>query len=269
MSVFVFNGEDYRRASRHQKEWGLALIDTIDWRGDEHVLDLGCGDGVLTAEIAARVPRGHAVGLDASASMLEQAREHRVGNLSWWHTPMELVEAKERFDVVFSNAAMHWVLDHDELLRRVRSAIKPGGLLRVNFMAEGNCETFNETVREMMLEPAYRAHFEGFAWPWYQPSPERYHQQLTDAGLTPCGVVAQNRDRHFADVDEMVRWVDQPALVPFLPCLPPSKRSVFREALIERLVDRTRRGDGTCFERFRRVDVTATRSPERTREVSP
>jgi len=80
MSAFEFDGAKYQRSSRHQKGWGSGLIDSIAFRGDESILDLGCGDGALTAQLATLVPGGHVLGIDASAGMLETARQTSVGS---------------------------------------------------------------------------------------------------------------------------------------------------------------------------------------------
>ncbi|MEM7626269.1 MAG: methyltransferase domain-containing protein [Planctomycetota bacterium] len=259
MSQFIFDGEAYRQGSRHQNEWGRAMVDSVDWRGDERVLDLGCGDGALTAMIAERVPQGAVVGLDASGSMLDTARKRHAPNLSWQHGAMESIDAEPGYDLVVSNAAMHWVLDHDALLRLVYGVLKPGGRLRVNFMAEGNCATFMKTVGELMRADEFAFCFDGFVWPWYQPSADVYTRQITTAGFESASVVGQNRDRTFADADEMIRWIDQPALLPFLPRLLETLRPRFRQRVIETMTKRCGRADGGFFESFRRIDVTAKR----------
>ena len=73
MNTFEFDGEKYKKASRHQKEWGNSLIAELSLRGNEAILDLGCGDGGLTEELAQAVPEGNVLGIDASAGMIETA----------------------------------------------------------------------------------------------------------------------------------------------------------------------------------------------------
>jgi trans-aconitate methyltransferase len=76
-----FDGERYGQASAHQREWGTTLIAELSLQGTEHVLDLGCGDGALTARIAALVPRGHVMGIDASQGMIAAAQPKACENL--------------------------------------------------------------------------------------------------------------------------------------------------------------------------------------------
>ena len=82
MAVYEFDGEKYRQASRHQKEWGNNLISQLHLKGTEIVLDLGCGDGVLSEQIAKLVPKGKVVGIDASCGMLQTAKKLECDNLS-------------------------------------------------------------------------------------------------------------------------------------------------------------------------------------------
>ena len=77
MEVYEFDGEKYKQASKHQKEWGNNLISQLHLCGNEVVLDLGCGDGVLSEQIAQLVPQGKVIGIDASYGMLQTAKKDR------------------------------------------------------------------------------------------------------------------------------------------------------------------------------------------------
>ena len=75
MGNFEFDGQKYKKASAHQKEWGTRIISELCLTGEETILDLGCGDGVLTKQLADMVPRGKVLGIDASVGMIETAKE--------------------------------------------------------------------------------------------------------------------------------------------------------------------------------------------------
>jgi trans-aconitate methyltransferase len=115
-----FDGKKYEKASAHQKEWGTKLIAELDLRGTERILDLGCGDGALSAQIADLVPHGEVVGIDASRGMIEAARSKVKKNLRFVLMDINELNYVEQFDVVFSNATLHWVKDHKRLLRSAR-----------------------------------------------------------------------------------------------------------------------------------------------------
>jgi trans-aconitate methyltransferase len=254
-----FDGEKYRLASAHQKEWGAKVIDELKLTGRERILDLGSGDGALTAQLASLVPEGFVVGIDSSPSMIAAASQHSRPNLRFELLDMSRLDYEEEFDVIFSNSALHWVKDHRNLLRRIFKAMKSGGILRFNFPADGNCSNFNRIVQEVMADAGYAPHFRGFEWPWFMPRPEDYRVLLGRFAFEELRVRGENADRLFPDTDTLVRWIDQPCLVPFLPWVPAAERERFRAAVIERMMSATRQADGQCFETFRRVQVFAAK----------
>jgi trans-aconitate methyltransferase len=255
-----FDGEKYRQASTHQKEWGMKLIDELDLAGPEHVLDLGCGDGALTARLASLVPDGFVVGIDSSPSMIATAARHSLPNLDFQLLDINHLAYEAEFDVIFSNSALHWVKNHRNLLSRVLKALKPGGILRFNFPAEGNCSTFNHIVQQVMAGVKYARYFSGFEWPWHMPEPDGYHQLASQFPFRELRVWGENTDRFFPDAAALIRWIDQPCLVPFLPAVAEPERDNFRAEVVERMIEATRQADGRCFETFRRVHVFARSS---------
>jgi len=257
MTNLGFDGEKYRHASAHQQEWGARLIAELELRGTENILDLGCGDGVLTAQLASLVPQGHVTGIDSSQSMLNAARRHVRPNLAFELLDISEVAYEARFDLIFSNATLHWVRDHRNLLGRVFAALRRGGILRWSFAGDGNCPTFNRTVREVMAEGGYADDFLGFLWPWYKPSIEQYQVLMGEFPFQERKVWGEKADRFFPDSEAMIRWLDQPSLVPFLAFLPEAKREGFREEVVQRMIRATRQEDGRCFEKFQRIHVYA------------
>ena len=246
-----------RRASAHQKEWGTKLIAELDLQGTERILDLGCGDGALSAQIADLVPNGEVVGIDASRGMIEAARSKGRENLRFLLMDINELNYVEQFDVVFSNATLHWIKDHKRLLRNVGRALRKGGRLRFNFAGEGNCSHFFSVIREAMSAEEFAVHFAGFDWPWYMPSVEEYSALMDASGMDNGRVWGENADRFFPDAKEMIKWIDQPSLVPFLAHVQDRDKTAFREYVIKRMIEETRQDDGRCFETFRRINVSA------------
>ena len=178
-----FDGQKYEAASGHQKEWGERLIAELNLRGTERILDLGCGDGALTAKLARLVPGGMVVGIDASYGMIEVAKQKQGKNVRFLLMDINNLEFDQEFDIVFSNATLHWVSDHRSLFKRVQSILSHGGVLRFNFVGDGNCSSFIKVIRESMTLPLFSEYFKGFVWPWYMPSVEEYTALVQDAGF--------------------------------------------------------------------------------------
>ena len=107
IGTFEFDGEKYKKASRHQKEWGNTLIANLNLTGNESILDLGCGDGVLTEKLSLLVPDSYVLGIDVSQRMTETAKKYEHNNLSFKHMDINLMDFDKVFDVIFSNAALH------------------------------------------------------------------------------------------------------------------------------------------------------------------
>jgi len=254
-----FDGKKYEKASAHQQEWGKKLIEELGLRGAERVLDLGCGDGTLTAQIAGLLPDGEVVGIDASQGMIDAARPKSRGNLRFLVMDINDLSFSGGFDAAFSNATLHWVKDHRRLYGSVSRALRAGGRIRFNFAGDGNCSHFFKVVREAMGHRRYRRYFAGFEWPWYMPPVDEYLSLPESAGLREVRVWGENADRTFPDEDAMIRWIDQPSLVPFLAWVPEGDKEAFRRLVVRRMIEETRQEDGRCFETFRRINVSATK----------
>ncbi len=254
-----FDGKKYEKASTHQKEWGAKLIAELHLDGTEHVLDLGCGDGTLTIQIAELVPEGNVVGVDASKGMIDAASPKEQKNMSFLRMDINELDFIKCFDIVFSNATLHWIKNHTRLLHNVHQALRAGGHLRFNFAGDGNCSHFFKVIREAMALDQFAAYFTEFEWPWYMPPIDEYQVLVESSGLHNARVWGGNADRYFPDEEAMIRWIDQPSLVPFLTHVSDRDKDTFREFVVGRMIEETKQDDGRCFETFRRINVSATK----------
>jgi len=169
---------DYRRNASFVPELGAPMIARLAPKPGERVLDLGCGDGVLTAQIAES--GATVVGVDASAAMVAAARTLGVDARIADATTLPF---DGEFDAVFSNAVLHWVLDPDAALDGIRRALKPGGRFVAEFGGHGNIAAVSVAVRSVL-----HAHDITFEWPWYYPTATAYAARLRAAGLIPKDV---------------------------------------------------------------------------------
>lgn len=256
--MFNFDGAKYNLASAHQKEWGNELISAFPFTGHESILDLGCGDGVLTAKLAELVPNGKVVGIDASAGMIHEANKRKKRNLTFIQMDMNEINYTESFDFIYSNAALHWVKDHHRLLENSKKALKKGGIINWSFGGYGNCLNLNETLAEAINLPEFQPLFAGFEWPWYMPTAEQYKKLAEGFGFSAFHVSLENADRYFDNASAMILWIDQPCIVPFLDYLPDNPaKTQFRNSVIHTMLLKCKNQDGKCFETFRRLKVLA------------
>lgn len=251
-----FDAERYKQCSRHQKEWGNKLIDGLSLIGNERVLDLGCGDGALTSRLAELVPNGSVLGIDASRSMIETASKLRRDNLDFKLLNVNDLDLENEFDLIFSNAALHWVLDHDKLLDNCKMALREGGRIRFNFAGDGNCSNFFAMARQVMTEARFTEYFSAHQWPWYTPTVTEYETLVKNKGFHSFEVWGEDADRHFTK-EELVGWIEQPSIVPLLEQVATKDKGAFRQRIIELMLTRTIEPSGTYFETFRRINLNA------------
>lgn len=255
--TYEFDCKKYEKASSHQKEWGERIIEELALQGTERILDLGCGDGTLTVRLSMLVPNGEVVGIDASRGMIEAAKPKQKANLSFLLMDINDLRIDKKFDVVFSNATLHWVRDHERLFSSVQRVLCSGGVARFNFAGDGNCSYFFKVIRESMALSGFAKYFEEFTWPWYMPTVEDYKTLVKGAGFHSAEVWGENADRYFPDTTALIEWVDQPSLVPFITCVAEQDKAGFRDFVVKRMIEETIQADGTCFETFRRINLLA------------
>lgn len=189
--------------------------------------------------------------------MMAAAQSHRADNLSFAVADINNLDYEYEFDIIFSNATLHWIKNHRALLGNVLRALKGGGVLKFNFAGDGNCANFFIVVKEAMSHPSFARYFSGFEWPWFMPTIEEYELLMHGIQFTESRVWGENADRFFADSETMIKWIDQPSLVPFMKLVPDGYKADFRQFVIERMIQETRQSDGRCFETFRRINVVA------------
>jgi trans-aconitate 2-methyltransferase len=145
-----WDAEAYDRLPIPMTSWGVTVVDRLDLRGDERVLDAGCGTGQVTAHLLERLPRGSVVALDGSTAMLERARarlgEQRVEYVE--HDLMEPIPIAP-VDAVLSTATFHWISDHDRLFSNLATVTKPGGRLEAQCGGAGNIASIAAALRSI------------------------------------------------------------------------------------------------------------------------
>jgi trans-aconitate 2-methyltransferase len=183
MSIREWDGASYDRISGVMEGLGLKVLSRLSLNGDETVLDAGCGSGRVTQALIERLPWGRAIGLDASPSMVQAARERlgpeadlRVGDL------LEL-ELEQPVDAVFSTATFHWISDHERLFARLRTALRAGGQLVAQCGGEGNIDTLRGVANEVLARAPYAEHFREWRAPWHYAAPARTRERLLAAGF--------------------------------------------------------------------------------------
>jgi trans-aconitate 2-methyltransferase len=254
----AWNAARYLRFEDERTRPCRDLAARIEVSGSRRVIDLGCGPGNSTAVLAERWPEADLTGLDSSPEMLSTARtgapavRWMAGDIAQWAE-----EDAERFDVVFSNAALQWVPDHAALLPRLLGRVSPGGALGMQIPAYSR-QPAQRLIREMAASAQWRARFTAPPRDWRAETPEFYYDVL--APVVSRLDIWETEYLHVLEGPEaVVEWYRGTGLRPFLSALASEEdRTNFLSEYLEGLKPYyPRRADGRVLLPFRRLFAVA------------
>jgi trans-aconitate 2-methyltransferase len=234
----------YDRVSGPQVAWSEAILDRLHLRGAETVLDAGCGSGRVTQLLLDRLPHGRVVALDADADMVRAARQRFAGDprVEVVHQSLLELDLPEPVDAVFSGATFHWVLDHDELFRRLGAAMRPGARLSAQCGGEGNIARVKGIAERLYTgEPPH---------PWLYAGPEETRERLERSGFAEIQTWLQPSP---VTPPEPLTFLHDVILGPYVQRLPEDERIPFAQAVLDEL------GDPPVLD-YVRLNITARRA---------
>ena len=234
MTARDWDATTYDRVSGPQVEWAGRVLDKLPLRGDETVLDAGCGSGRVTRMLLDRLPDGHVLAVDSSRSMVEHARDALGERATVFQADLAEVELDEPVDAIFSNAVFHWVPDHRLLFARMFAALRPGGRLVAQCGGAGNIARFHALARAVGEEEPFAPYLGDWPGVWNFAGAEETANRLRAAGFDPVATSLQPypvRPEHPA---EFLRSV---CLGPHLERLPEHLRDPYLTAVVERFAD--------------------------------
>lgn len=225
-----WNAEKYHELSSPQQAWGRRVLDRLPLTGRECVLDLGCGTGRLTAELARRVPEGRVVAADRSTAMLETAarwlREHAAR--------VRLVQAdgaalpfRHTFDAVFSTATFHWIPDHAALFRSIIIALTPGGRLVAQCGGGPNLALLYAHADAIARQPFFAHYFVDWEPPGNYADVESTRRRMQAAGFVDLNVWLEAAPTAFKHAAEYQDFVSTVCLRQHLSRIPGADRAGF------------------------------------------
>jgi trans-aconitate 2-methyltransferase len=206
-----WNSSAYHRLSEPQVSWGKKVLSRLRLRGDEVVLDAGCGTGRLTGELLEALPCGRVVGIDLSQNMLRSAREHLAANFGSRVSLMacDLLDLpfKRAFDGIVSTAAFHWVRDHDRLFVKLHQALVPGGWLEAQCGGSPNLARLRGRADKLAATAKFAPHFAGFREPWLFQDAKSAACTLRRAGFVDVETSVEPALTVLEDADHYIEFV--------------------------------------------------------------
>ena len=238
----------YARNARFVSDLGAPVLELLAPRAGERILDLGCGDGVLTKKLVDL--GGDVVAIDASAPQVEAAR--KLG-LDARVMDAAALPFEAEFDAVFSNAVLHWIKRADPMMAAVYRALKPGG----RFVAECGGHGCVDTIKTALVAAMNRRGVDGDALvPWYYPTPGDYATRLERAGFRVNSIKLIPRPTPLPG--DIVDWLQTFALA-FLQALPDAERAEYLREVRDALEPQLRDGTGVWVADYVRLRFVATR----------
>jgi trans-aconitate 2-methyltransferase len=251
----------YDEVSTVQRAWGQKVLAWRTWRGDESVLDAGCGTGSLTEDLLARVPRGKVVAVDNDPSMVARARERLAKHgprVKVLHEDIQHLDHPEPSDVIFSNAVLHWVPDHDAVFATFLRHLKPGGELLVQCGGEGNLERIRGIASQVAHLPAFETRFRDWTPSWHYEDDASTQERLLIAGFVDPKVTLEAAPTPFADAQGFRRFAEGVVVRPYLQRLAdPHVAVTFVDEFMRRVGDKKH---DLVFD-YVRLNIRARRSP--------
>jgi len=284
----VWNAADYAANSAVQQTWARELIAQLHLRGDEQVLDVGCGDGKVTAELGRAVPRGSVTGIDASPQMIEFAQHtfpvkknsnlhfeicdaRKIGpvgrvtpcahsfDVSGGERTARPTLATGQFDLIFSNAALHWVDDHEAILHGAASVLKPGGRLVVSCGGRGNAHDVFLALRPEIRLKRWRQFFRKIEAPYYFYSPADYEKWLPRCGFETRRVKLVPKDAVYPGRDGFAAWL-RTTWLPYTQRVPKDAREEFIAGVTNRyLAKHPPDAEGRVHVKMVRLEIDAVK----------
>lgn len=247
----------YHSNSSVQLEAAKSLISQSTFAGNEKILDIGCGDGKITAILLKLVPRGSIFGIDLSQDMVEFAKEKfeilGLTNIFFAKQDARSISYENEFDVLFSSYALHWITNFDDFMLRANRALKPGGKVLFTIPL-GISDPLEQASKETMGKGRWAKYFECYEQPWQFSSKSKYFDMVSQANFELEKCDTSNHRKIFDSVkdyrDYIVQWY------PYLHLVDESEQADFFDQVIKRALElETVYSDGKVNFEFPQIDI--------------
>lgn len=249
--------KEYSQHSASQKDSASSLMKYVPMKNDAKILDVGCGDGKITAEIAGNIPNGSIIGIDISPAMIEFAKAAFPQDLNLQFKLKDALglDYNEEFDIIFSFTALQWVKNHDVFLKGAYQSLKQSGTLAVT-MPMGLPKTLEQAVSEIMLRPQWSPYFQQFSTGWNFVEEDAFGNLLSINGFVPSRLAVVSQKDVFPSREAFEKFISQ--WFPYLRPLPENLKSVFLTQVIDRFLElETPFPNNEVHFKIRRLEVVA------------
>ena len=233
-----WDGEEYHQYSSSQKDAASDLMKYIPLTGSESILDVGCGDGKITAVISRELPDGLILGVDISPSMIRFAKKafpkEEYCNLDFELMSAEEIDFDNKFDIVVSFTALQWIEDHQLAIRNVKKSLKSNGLFGVT-MPMGLPKKLELAVNETIVDERWNGYFIDFDTGWNFVEKSTYQELLEVEGFVAKRAQVVRQEDIFPSLAIFRGFISQ--WFPYLRPLPSHLKEEFMARVLSRYMD--------------------------------
>jgi trans-aconitate 2-methyltransferase len=226
-----WDAASYDRVSDPQLAWAREQLERLELRGDEIVVDAGCGSGRVTALLADLVPQGRVYAVDVAPSMAAHTRDALGDRAVVFCQDLVELALPEPVDAVFSNATFHWIHDHDALFAALHRALKRGGVLVAQCGGRGNIDAFRTLADDIAGEEPFVPFFADWQRPWNYATDTETAARLEAASFADVTCWLEPKSVTPADPRAFIQTV---CLVRHLDPLPEDPRGPFVDEVLRR-----------------------------------
>ncbi|HOK39420.1 MAG TPA: methyltransferase domain-containing protein [bacterium] len=227
-NFYKWNPELYQNNSAAQYNWANAILNTYNFKGNETVLDIGCGDGKITYLISQKLFNGEIIGIDLSKEMVEfaQKKYSNQKNLKFKKLNVLRMRYKNKFDLIFSNACIHWIKNHSLLLKKIKDALKNNGKILLSFGGRGNAEQVIKIINKIIKIKKWKSYFTNFKFPWFFPSDNYWQTILLKNNFKINRIELVPKLMSFNNENEFIGWL-KTTWMPYIERIPEKLQNFF------------------------------------------
>ncbi len=247
-----WDAKEYAKYSKGQEKWAKELILKLDLKGDETILDIGCGDGKITQRLS-KATTSRVVGVDKSKSMIDLASKS-YPNITFICLDATKLNFEKEFDIVFSNAVLHWIDDHRSLLQGIKEALKPDGRALLQFGGGDNAKVILDVMELFIKNSKYAHYFKDFEFPYFFPKKDEYEKLLDQVGFKNYTVLLIPKEMLHEDLEAFKGWI-RTTWFPYTDCLPLALKEEFIDEFATSYLKDVPPKDGKISVYMERIEV--------------
>jgi len=231
-----WNAELYEKSSSLQFQLGIMAIERLNPQDEDMILEIGCGNAMITIEIAKLIPNGKLIAVEMSKEMTEQAKlnllKYNVSNVEIINMNALDINFIEEFDIVFSNSAIHWIKNLEAIYALIFKALKREGRILIQTGLK-SINSMVKTVFSIIQNKKYTQYLKNLENPWKFLTIDETHYLLEYIGFKDIKIDPYEHQMVFNTKDELLNYFISSTLVPFLNILPDTTKEIFKEDFLQ------------------------------------